>query len=79
MWYLRFRIRLRTPRGTRVVSATVSINGKVRARVKRGKVRAPVDLRGLPKGKVTVRVAVKASDGRTYKGKRTYRTCAARK
>jgi hypothetical protein len=75
----RFRIKLKAPRGARVVSARISINGKVRARVKGGRTRARIDLRGLPKGRVKVRIAVKASDGRTYKSTRTYRTCAARR
>jgi hypothetical protein len=74
----KFKITLKAPRGLAVVSATVAINGKVKARVKRGRTKAPVDLRGLPKGRVKVKVAVKASDGRTYVGTRTYRTCASR-
>ena len=61
------------------MSATITINGKVKARVKGGKTRAPVDLRGLPMGKVKVKIATKASDGRTYKSTRTYRTCGLKK
>jgi hypothetical protein len=74
----RFRITLSAPRGTSVVSATVSVNGKVKARVSGGRTRAPVDLRGLPKGRVKVKIAVTASDGTTYSSTRTYRTCAAK-
>jgi hypothetical protein len=47
--------------------------------VKGGKTRAPVDLRGLPMGKVKVGIATKAADGRTYKSTRTYRTCGLKK
>jgi hypothetical protein len=75
----RFRITLRAPRRTTVVSATVAVNGKVKARVKGGRTTAPVNLRGLPKGRVKVKIAIRASDGRTYTGTRTYRTCAARR
>jgi hypothetical protein len=75
----RFSIRLKAPKGTRVKSATIAINGKVKARVKGGRTRAPVNLRGLPKGKVTVKVTVRASNGKTYVSKRTYRTCATAK
>ncbi len=74
----KFSITLKAPRGLSVVSATIAINGKVKARVKGGRTKAPVDLRGLPKGRVKVKVAVKASDGKTYTGTRTYRTCATR-
>lgn len=73
----KFRITLKAPRGTTVVSATVAVNGKVKARVKGGRTQAPVDLRGLPKGRVKVTIAVTASDGKTYKSTRKYRTCAA--
>lgn len=72
----RFRITLKAPRGTTVVSATVAVNGKRKARVKGGRKTARVDLRGLPKGRVKVKIAVTASDGRTYTSRRTYRTCA---
>jgi hypothetical protein len=74
-----FTIRLKAPLGANVVSATITINGKVKARVTGGKTRAPVDLRGLPMGKVKVDIATKASDGRTYKSTRTYRTCGLNK
>ena len=47
--------------------------------MKGGKTRAPVDLRGLPMGKIKVNIATKASDGRTYKSTRTYRTCGLKK
>jgi hypothetical protein len=72
----KFTITLKAPRGLSVVSATIAINGKIKARVKGGRTKAPVDLRGLPKGRVKVKVAVKASDGKTYTATRTYRTCA---
>jgi hypothetical protein len=74
----KFRITLKAPRGTHVVSATVAVDGKVKARVTGGRTQAPVDLRGLPKGRVKVKIAIKASDGKTYTSTRTYRTCAAR-
>jgi hypothetical protein len=74
----KFTITLKAPRGLSVVSATIAINGKVKARVTGGRTKAPVDLRGLPKGRVRVKVAVKASDGKTYTATRTYRTCATK-
>lgn len=74
----KFTITLKAPRGLSVASAKIAINGKIKARVKGGRTKATVDLRGLPKGRVKVTVAVKASDGKTYTGTRTYRTCATR-
>jgi hypothetical protein len=75
----KFTIHLRVPLGAKVVSSTISINGKVKARVKGGKTRAPVNLRGLPKGTVKVKIATKASDSHTYKSTRTYHTCGVKK
>ena len=72
----RFKIRLKAPKGTRVKSAKIRINGKIKARVK-GKRRAVVNLRGLPKGRVKVKITVRATNGRTYVSTRKYRTCAA--
>jgi hypothetical protein len=76
----KFKIRLRAPGGAKVVSATISIKGKKKkVVVKGGRTRAPVNLRGLPKGKVKVRLRVRASNGRTYRSTRTYRTCTTKK
>jgi ABC-2 type transport system ATP-binding protein len=71
----RFRIHLR--RGLR--SATVVVNGK-RVRVVRGKrLRAPVDLRGLPKGTFRVTVTGRNARGRLVRSARSYHTCVAKK
>jgi hypothetical protein len=35
-----------------------------------------IDLRGLPKGRVVVRITVTKKGGRRLVGKRTYHTCA---
>lgn len=74
-----FRIRLRQPKGTKLASATVKVNGKTATTRKGAKLTAPIDLRGLPKGKVTVAIAIKLADGRTVRGTRTYRTCAPKR
>jgi hypothetical protein len=72
----RFVIRLRAPRGQRLRSARVYVNGK-RVRVFRrgGRLRAVVDLRGLPKRTVRVRVRGVTTRGRRVTETRTYRTC----
>jgi hypothetical protein len=75
----RFRIRLRIPKGLDVVSAEVRVNNK-RVKVVKGKrLTAPVDLRGLPKGRFTVKIIIKLADGRKIQGSRKYRTCARKR
>jgi hypothetical protein len=72
----RFQIRLRAPRGHRLRSARVYVNGKrVRVFRRRGRLRAVVDLRGLPKGTFRVRVRAITTRGRRVTETRTYRTC----
>jgi uncharacterized repeat protein (TIGR01451 family) len=74
-----FRIRLVQPKGVTLVSATVLVNRR-RVKVVRGRrLTAPVDLRGLPKGRFTVKIVVKTSDGRTLKSARRYRTCVPKR
>jgi hypothetical protein len=71
----KFRIRLRHPRGARLKSVLVRLDGK-RVATRRGKrVTAPVNLRGLPKGRFKVRITITLVDGRTINGTRRYRTC----
>ena len=56
----RFTIRLVRPRRGRIVAARVYVNGKrVRTVRSRGRVLARVDLRGLPRGRFTVRIVVR--------------------
>src|SRR6185503_2809371 len=70
----RFTIRLR--RG--LVSAKVYVNAR-RVRTIRGRqLRARVDLRGLPKRRVVVRVVGRTRGGRRLVSQRTYRTCTPR-
>ena len=72
----RFRIRLKQPKGVKLVKATVKVNGKLVQTRKGKRVTAPVDLRGLPKGRFKVTVQAVAADGRKVKETRRYRTCA---
>ena len=78
-----FKIHIRERSGFTIARATVSLNGKRVRAFKRSAFRsrkhaATVDLRGLPKGKFTVRIVVTGTDGRVLRGSRTYRTCALR-
>jgi hypothetical protein len=75
----RFRIRLRAPRGDKLRRAEVRVNGK-RVRVVRGRrLTAPVDLRGLPRGRFKVEIRVATLSGRRLRGTRRYRTCVPKR
>jgi hypothetical protein len=76
----RFKIHVRNPRGQRVVSAKVYVDGR-RTRVLRqhGRLHAVVDLRRLRKGRYTVKIVALTSQGRQVVGKRRYRTCVPKK
>lgn len=74
-----FRIRVRPPAGVTVTKAVVRVNGKPVATRKGARITAPVDLRGLPKGRYTVKVTVTFASGQTLSGTRKYRTCAPRR
>jgi hypothetical protein len=71
-----FRIRLRQPKADPLVRATVHVNRR-RVRVLVGRrLTASVDLRGLPRGRYTVKIVATTASGRVVQGNRRYRTCA---
>jgi dienelactone hydrolase len=74
-----FLVRLRAPKGDRVVRASVRV-GSGRPRISRGRsiTRVRVDLRGRRAGRVTVRISVRTRSGRTFTVVRRYRTCVRR-
>jgi hypothetical protein len=60
-------------------SVVVRVNGK-RVKVLRAvRDSATVDLRGLPKGRFKVQIAVTLSSGKLLRSTRSYRTCAPKK
>jgi hypothetical protein len=74
----RFWIRLRIPVGSTVRDVDVRIKGR-KAPIRFGdRVRALVDLRGMPEGRVAVRIRVALSNGATLTGTRIYATCAGK-
>ncbi len=75
-----FRVRLHAPKGLRIISATIAVSGR-RAIVRKraAELRAPVDLRNLPAGRFTVKIAVRLTHGRAVSNTRHYRTCAAKR
>ncbi|HEV3229596.1 MAG TPA: beta-galactosidase [Solirubrobacteraceae bacterium] len=80
----RVAIRLRAPRGQTLVSARVYVNGRrvkvLRGRgLRRGGQRARIDLRGLPRGTVHVKIVERTSSGRRIVRHRTYHTCVRKR
>ena len=78
----KFPIHIRRPAGTTYTSIAVTVNGRTKLRLKglkAEKVRATVSLKGLPIGKITVKIAAVTANGRKAVSKRTYTTCAAKK
>jgi hypothetical protein len=73
-----FRIHLRN-HGLHPLSATVFVNGKRVKVVKGAHLAAAIDLRGLPKGTIRVRITIRYREGRALTGVRTYHTCTARR
>lgn len=73
------RIRLKAPKGTRIAFARIEVPGRAPKTVRGKALSAPVNLRGLPKGRFTVRLRITLLDGRVVKGSRTFRTCAAKR
>ena len=71
-----FKVRLRNPKGTTIASATVRVNGKAVATRKAKRVTAPVNLKGLPKGRYTVKIRMVTVSGKVTSATRRYRTCA---
>lgn len=74
----RLTVRLKAPRGARVRSATVKVNGNVKARVKGAKRRVRVKLRGVRTARVKLVVRVRTSNGRSYTSKHSYSVCKRR-
>jgi PKD repeat protein len=75
----RFRIRLVEPKAGKLVSATVTINGKQVKAVRGKRLTAPVDLKGLPKGRFVIRITARTSTGQALVTKRRYRTCVPKR
>jgi hypothetical protein len=78
----KFAIRVRRPTGTAYASLAVTVNGRTKVRLtglKARKVKATVNLKGLPAGKVTIRITAVTTTGRKAVSTRTYTTCAAKK
>ena len=74
-----FSIRVKAPRGVKLTSATVFVDAR-KVAVRRGvKLTAPVNLKGLPKGRYSVKIVLKLASGKQVTGTRRYRTCTPKK
>jgi hypothetical protein len=78
----KFKIHLRKPRGFVLRTLVVKVNKKTKIRLRGAKARrakATLNLRGLPAGKVKVKIVATSTKGAKIVSKRTYRTCAKKK
>jgi hypothetical protein len=69
------KIRLRRPGGVRLASARIVINGKRRPLVRGRRLTKPIALKGLPQGRLKIKVTVTTSTGRKLTATRRYRSC----
>ncbi|HTQ68116.1 MAG TPA: hypothetical protein VMI13_05445 [Solirubrobacteraceae bacterium] len=72
-----FKIHIKRYKGISYVEAIVFINKKQTSlsRARNGQFTSPINLRGLPKGTVVVKITVITSSGGIIVGKRVYHTC----
>ena len=75
-----FTVHIQRFGGVKFRSAKITFRGKVLANRKGDKnVKAPIVLKGLPRGTFTVRIRVVTVHGKVIKGTRTYHTCVAKR
>jgi hypothetical protein len=73
-----FIIHIQQIKGVTYRRASVEVNGRPVDVVMGARFHARVDLRGLPKGRYTVKITVTTTMGRQISGARAYHTCAPR-
>jgi hypothetical protein len=74
-----FLVHPRAPKGVKLVSVEVLINGKLSKKGSLSGHATTVSLVGLPKGTFKVALITKSSKGKTYEEVRTFHTCVAGK
>jgi DNA-binding beta-propeller fold protein YncE len=75
----RFRIRLKGVGAKKIVRADIKLTGQRVRRVVGRALSLPIDLRGLPKGRVTVQITTTDASGKRLVAKRRYRTCVPKR
>jgi hypothetical protein len=71
----KFVVHPRAPKGVKLVSVVIQINGKTVKTGRLSKDRTSVSLIGLPKGTFRVSLITKSSTGKLYEDIRTFHTC----
>jgi len=74
-----FTVHVRRGYRRRVRSARVLVGRRVVARMRRGAYSAQINLRGMPVGRVTVRIVMRLSNGRVVIDTRRYDPCTRRR
>jgi hypothetical protein len=74
-----FRIRIREYRNQKLRSALISVNGRRLIAVRGRRLRAPVKLKGLPRGRIVVRIRAVTTTGKRVSGKRVYHPCTPKR
>jgi hypothetical protein len=73
----KFTINVKRPKGKKIEKVRVKLNDREFKVIKGKNVKAEIDLSGLPRGRFTLQVVVKTTDGKTYTSTRRYTTCVA--
>jgi hypothetical protein len=73
-----FTIHIQNAKQLDLVSAVVSIDGQAKRTLRGKSLTTVIDLRGLPKGTVTVEIVARERSGRIVRGKRVYHTCTTK-
>jgi hypothetical protein len=74
-----FVIHLRAPAGQRLARVRVYVNRRLVRLLTGRSLRAPIDLRGLPRGRFEVKIVARTTRGRILSSARHYHTCAPKR
>ncbi len=73
-----FTLHIQNAKQLDLVSAVVSIDGHAKRTLRGKSFTTVIDLRGLPKGTVTVEIVARERSGHIVRGKRVYHTCRSK-
>lgn len=73
-----FTLHIQNAKQLDLVSAVVSIDGHAKRTLRGKSLTTVIDLRGLPKGTVTVEIVARERSGQIVRGKRVYHTCRSK-
>lgn len=75
----RFPIHVRRLPGVRYRTVRITVADRAPIVLRGNRIRAQIDLRGLPRGRFVLQIEVESTAGLVYRGIRSYRTCHPRK